>query len=398
MKRLFVGAFSLLLTLSLFGCGGVAQKLEETIPQGAATEEEIAHLEQLYAGRTALHGDLHDHAAGENSDGKYSLSQWKEMMTDKKDMDFAAIVNHGQLVHMRQPEWDEQYFIGGSEPGTYILLSDMSDACSQAEFDYSMLITDADAFEKILSAFPGFSYKDGFFKSYGINSREEFCRVVEAVQQAGGFVSLVHPLGYEAFISKDPLDYWFRDNTGFEVLNGLLGNADATENRLARDCWVKLLNAGKRVFATAGSDSHQLSNTETLTTVYSPAKNAKDILSVIRTGDFTAGPVGIRMCIGDTVTGGVGSFEEQKLTVAVGDTHSQQLRELNKYRLEIYTDKGLAFRQELSRFPETEYVTVTVDPDCRYYRAELFDITAGYTVAIGNPIWNEALYTGEVIQ
>ena len=41
MKRLFVGAFSLLLTLSLFGCGGVAQKLEETIPQGAATEEEI---------------------------------------------------------------------------------------------------------------------------------------------------------------------------------------------------------------------------------------------------------------------------------------------------------------------------------------------------------------------
>lgn len=398
MKRLFGGALSLLLTLSLFGCGGAAQKPEETVPQGAATEEEIAHLEQLYTGRTALHGDLHDHAAGENSDGKYSLSQWKEMMTNKKDMDFAAIVNHRQLVHMRQPEWDEQYFIGGSEPGTYILLSDMSDACSQAEFDYSMLITDADAFEEILSAFPGFSYKDGFSKSYGINTREEFCRVVEAVQQAGGFVSLVHPLGYEAFISKDPLDYWFRDNTGFEVLNGLLGNADAMENRMARECWVKLLNAGKRVFATAGSDSHQLSKTATLTTVYSPAQNAKDILSVIRTGDFTAGPAGIRMCIGDTVTGGVCSFEGQKLTIAVGDIHSHQYRSAIKYRVEVYTDAGLVYRQDLPQLKDMEYLSLDVDPNSRYYRVELYNITENYVFAIGNPIWNEALYTGEVIQ
>lgn len=397
MKRLLSGTLAVLMALGLCGCGSKPDNTAQE-PNYTATEAEIQNLEKHYQGRTALHGDLHDHAAGENSDGNYSLSQWKEMMTNKKDMDFAAIVNHRQLVHMRQPEWDEQYFIGGSEPGTYILLSDMSDLCSQAEFDYSMLITDADAFEEILSAFPGFSYKDGFFKSYGINSREEFCRVVEAVQQAGGFVSLVHPLGYETFISKDPLDYWFRDNTGFEVLNGLLGNADAMENRMARECWVKLLNAGKRVFATAGSDSHQLSNTATLTTVYSPAQNARDILDVIRTGDFTAGPAGIRMCIGDTVTGGVCSFEGQKLTIAVGDIHSHQYSSAIKYRVEVYTDAGLVYRQDLPQLKDTKYLSLDVDPNSRYYRVELYNITENYVFAIGNPIWNEALYTGEVIQ
>ena len=393
MKRIAGCVFSLLMVLSLLGCGGTAEKPAET---GTATEAEIAHLEQLYAGRTALHGELHDHAAGENSDGKYSLTKWKDMMLGEKDMDFAALVNHEQLNHMHQPDWDGQYFIGGSEPGT--VLDDMPLTCTSAKFDYSMMFADADAFESVLTAFPNFYYSDGFFQSYKIRQREEFCQVVKAVQDAGGFMNFVHPFMDGYMVSSEPLDYWFGNNVGFEVLNGLCGNADSTENRLARDCWVKLLDAGKRVFATAGSDSHQLSNTETLTTVYSPAHNSKDILQVIRTGDFTAGPVGIRMCIGNAVTGGVCSFAGQTLTVAVGDAHSRQLRELNKYRLEIYTDKGLVFRQELSRFPETEYVTVTVDPDSRYYRAELFDITAGYTVAIGNPIWNEALYTGEVIQ
>lgn len=395
MKRLLSGTLAVLMALGLCGCGSKPDNTAQE-PNYTATEAEIQNLEKHYQGRTALHGDLHDHAAGEGSDGKRTLLEWKRMMQEEKDMDFAAIVNHRQLVHMRQPEWDEQYFIGGSEPGANIY--DLSVACKNGSFDYSMIITDADAFEEILTSFPGFSYKDGFFKSYGINYREEFCRVVEAVQQAGGFVNFVHPLGDEYLASTDPLDYWFGDNTGFELINGLYGNMSARDNQEARLYWIKLLDLGKRVFATAGSDSHQLSNTATLTTVYSPAQNARDILDVIRTGDFTAGPASIRMCMGDTITGGVCSFEGQRLTIAVGDVHSQQYRAMNKYRVEVYTDAGLVLRQELPQIKNTEYLSLDVDPNSRYYRVEIYNVTEDYIFAIGNPIWNLALYTGEVLQ
>ena len=43
-----------------------------------ATEKDIQHLDSLYEGRRAFHGDLHNHAAtGGTSDGSRSLEHWK---------------------------------------------------------------------------------------------------------------------------------------------------------------------------------------------------------------------------------------------------------------------------------------------------------------------------------
>ena len=57
-----------------------------------ATQEEILHLDSLYAGRVAFHGELHDHAdTGGTSDGGKPLSHWRGAL-DALKMDFAAIV------------------------------------------------------------------------------------------------------------------------------------------------------------------------------------------------------------------------------------------------------------------------------------------------------------------
>ena len=47
-----------------------------------ATDADIAYLEELYSGRTAYHGELHDHSdSGGRSDGKQTLSVWKRHLT-----------------------------------------------------------------------------------------------------------------------------------------------------------------------------------------------------------------------------------------------------------------------------------------------------------------------------
>ena len=168
-------------------------------------------------------------------------------------------------------------------------------------------------------------------------------------------------------------------------------------NQESRDVWVKLLNMGKRVFATSGSDSHKLSNTVSLSTFYCKQQHADEIVKTARTGNFTAGPVGIRMCMGETMTGGVCSFDNQRLVISVGDFYSKQHNPKHTYRVDLYTDAGLVASQELTNTAETSYLALDVDPAARYYRAEVYNVTNDYIFAVGNPIWNSALYTGNVI-
>lgn len=384
--------------LSLCACNNAGSgETTQGVPDYTASESEVAKLEALYEGKIVLHGEFHDHAdTGGTSDGNNTLKQWKDMMFYINDMDFATVVDHRQVLHMRLPEWDSQYFIGGTEAGTAII--DLSSDCSQWSMHYNMIFDNPEDLELVLNQFPDkYQYIDDHFKYPGFK-KAEFMEVVKFVQQIGGFYTHVHPLGDKYIVSTNPEDYWFGDGMGFEVFCGYYGNMSAVNNLEARYYWVKMLDMGKRVFATSGSDSHRLSKTVSLSTFYCDAHHSREIVKTARTGNFTAGPVGIRMNIGDTMMGGLASFEAQRLVVAVGDFHSMEHDPKHTYRIDVYTDAGLVVSQELTDTEETRYFAMDVDPASRYYRVELYDVTEDYIFALGNPIWNSALYTGDYLE
>ena len=108
MKKLLSAVLTGALLLSLCACGN-AEPVEttEAAPNYTASQAEIDQLEKLYEGRIPLHGEFHNHAStGGTSDGKVDLRTWKDTMQYISDMDFAAIVDHKQVLHMRLPEWD----------------------------------------------------------------------------------------------------------------------------------------------------------------------------------------------------------------------------------------------------------------------------------------------------
>ena len=398
MKKTFTVVLAVLLLVSLCACGNAEPtepvETTEATPDYTASQTEIDLIERLYAGRVAYHGDLHDHAnTGGTSDGNNTLYDWKENMTLIKDMDFAVIADHKQVLHMRLPEWDDTYFIGGSEAATRV--GGLSDECTQWNMHYNMIVAEPESLENVLNQYPAkFLYIGDHFLNPEFQ-KKEFMEIIQTLMDNGGFFTHVHPLSVNYLVSTNPEDYWFGDGTGFEVLCGYYGNMSHEYNTNARRVWVEMLDMGKRVFVTAGSDSHRLSNTVSLSTIYSTEQKAKVLLNQVRAGDFTAGPVGIRSCIGENVTGSVCSFENQRLVVAVGDFHSKEYEPNHTYRIDVYTDAGLVASQELTDTTKASYFAMDVDPTSRYYRVEVYDVTEDYIFALGNPIWNTALYQGE---
>lgn len=390
MKKIISVILLLAIIFSLCACAGDTVEGEKTMTY-VANDADRETLEKLYADRQAYHGEFHNHAnTGGTSDGKNTLREWKEGMQYLYDMDFATIVDHKQVLHMRLDDWDNTMFIGGSEAATTI-----TDVNGESGFmHYNMIVSQPEDLENVLNAFlEKFLYVNDHF-GYPKFTRKEMMELVKCIQENGGFFTHVHPL-YEKYMkSYDPLEYWFGDGMGFEVLCGGDGNMSYPNNMKAREVWIQMLDAGKRVFATSGSDTHKMPSTVSLTTVYSPEQNATAILNVIREGDFTAGPVSIRMAMGENATGSVCSFENQRLVIAVSDFHSKEYMPGHTYRLDLYDETGLVFSQELEDPTHTNYFAIDADAGRRYYRAEVYDVTCDYIFAIGNPIWNEILYQG----
>lgn len=343
--------------------------------------KDSARLLSLYEGCRAYQGEMHDHSAsGGTSDGKCTLAQWREQLAALK-MDFAAILDHRQVRHMYQPEWEDGLFIPGTEPGTEISDSKAADA----HLHYNMLLPDRDLFEGLLNEFPEYEFTggvEGHFV-YPPFTRERFGQLIDAVKARGGF--FVHPHPKQVMTSDDPLDYWFRDETGLEVFYRAM---DSEFTKANYPLWVALLAAGKRVFACAGGDLHANTVNTAMTTIYAEAHSAKSFLPRLRAGDFTCGPVGIRMCVGDTRTGGVCAFAGQKLVVCVSDFHESVRFPDHAYRLCVLSDQGEVYSQPIS-CEEASFVSLNTQ-DWAFCRAEVFDETRGLRIAIGNPIWNRA--------
>lgn len=351
-----------------------------------ATSGDKSTLNALYKGRNPYHGEMHDHtASGGKSDGQQTLAKWKTEM-EKLKIDFATIVDHRQSRHMYLSDWDTGIFIGGSEPAAPKITDSKA---QQATMHYNMIFADAAKFEAVVKQFFTWENADhGIYYNYRSFSTEEFRQLIEAIRLGGGLFTHVHPKASGNYIvSDDPLDYWFADETCLEITTGASGNMCSEYNEQAYQLWVDLLELGKRVWASAGSDKHDLPNTSALTTIYSDAKDAEAYLSYMREGDFAAGSVGIRMCIGKTTMGGKGSFAGKRVIFSVGDMHESN-NAGHTYRVELYDDSGVIYESVLSDPTQTQYFAINADNDCKFYRVVVWDDTLGIRVAVGNPIWN----------
>ena len=211
MKRLFALILTICLLLGLCACGETSSPEQTTEPamDVTATDADIAKLDGLYTGKMAYHGEMHDHAdTGGYSDGKRKLDEWKAMMASLKDMDFAAIVDHKQVLHMTLRQWDNTLFIGGTEAGTKVA----GTSATQDTMHYAMYFADVDSFEKTLLAFPqqyryvpSEDYSNRYY--YGNFTYEEMGQLVQTVLSNGGFFTHVHPMGDSYMLSENPEDY-----------------------------------------------------------------------------------------------------------------------------------------------------------------------------------------------
>ena len=356
-----------------------------------AEESDIAALEMIYSGTQAYHGELHDHAAtGGTSDGKQPLVVWKAYMNEL-NMDFAAIVDHRQVLHMRHEDWDNTIFIGGSEASTTITDRE------GVKLHYNMTFARPEGLEIVLHQFPEFNFRiwsesdragcgGQMHFNYPSFTAARFSELCEAVYANGGFMSIVHPKAPGYVDSEDPADAWFADYTGVEVFYTPNMSRDNKYSRANYELWTGMLGVGKKVFATAGNDAHNMPSVEALSTIYSAEKDSQAYIELLRTGNFTAGPVGIRMAVGDTAMGGTVSFKDNRLVLSVADFHESVYDPNHSYRVDLISDEGIVFSQYIS-CEDTAYFAVDTQ-DVMFYRVEVWDTTLNSLLAIGNPIWN----------
>ena len=415
LKKIFSFLLCLILVASLFACGGnAAQPTEPTVPADpyAALEADVAALDSAYKDRIAYHGELHDHAdTGGTSDGHRTLAQWKTGMAEV-GIDFATIVDHRQILHMELEDWDSSLFIGGSEAGAVV---PNLQAATSSKAHINLLFANSQDFVDAVTAYDAQVDNLGFmaqeyaadydgpeadklaggwhytplYYDYNRPSKENLATLIQIVRDHGGMFVLVHPKSPNYIVSDNPLDYWFADYTGLEVFYGFGGYAPSRSVTMQNyQLWKDLLSMGKKVWCTAGSDKHKAPNTDALTTVYSEAKDAAVYMGHIASGDMVCGPVGIRMTIGDATMGGETAFAGQRVIFSVGDFHESAYSEKHTYQVEVYTDKGLVFKQKLSDPTQLTYFALDADPEASFYRVEVWNTTTNMLHALGNPIWN----------
>lgn len=378
------------------------QSTQTTAPQQEgylATDADIALLEALYSGRTAFHGELHDHSdSGGTSDGKQTLSIWKITMPNV-GMDYAAILDHRQVLHMYLPEWDNTFFIGGSEAATTI--TDRPEDSNR--FHYNMVFAEPEGLLDVITSIPEYKYREWTEQdregcggqmhfNYPQMTAARFNQVIDKVKENGGLFVIPHPSSTNGEVPENAMELYFQDYIGYEVFYGH-GNDDSNNPKTEANykLWTDLLAGGARVWASAGNDAHNFPQAKCLSTVYSEKGEAGSHITHLRVGDFTAGPVGIQMCVGDTPMGTTGTFAGQRLVFRVGDFHQDLALDRYTFRVTLMDDKGVVFSEEMNG---TEVKTFAIDADksAKFYRVEVYNVTRDKLTALGNPIWNEAKY------
>jgi len=401
------------------------QSIKTTIPTASADDQ--AALDATYAGTAVRYGEMHNHtnsgplrddgtgtSYSTGADGKNSLTEWMAEM-DRLKMDFAFIVDHGMSIHMYNENFKSDYFIGGTEPGTTITDSKASPKSPH----YNMLFADPAKLESIFFKYES-KYKPirwnlenfptaqtpsevGYRVKYPTFTTAEFAQLAKDVYAAGGLLVQVHPK-YDSYIySDDPMDYYFADYSGFEITTGSGGNMMYKDNNEAYETWVELLNMGKKIWATAGSDRHRLPDISGMTVMYTKTDNSADYMETVRQGNMAPGWVGIRMNVGTTAMGGETDFTGNRLQFSVGDIYNSGQKDYvntpdpyvagHTYRVELYDDGGLLMAANIDPL-QMNYFAIDCDETAMYYRVVVWDETDNERIGVSNPIWNTA-YTAE---
>ena len=385
MKKILSLILVFLVVFSLVACTAEEKDGGKKKINATATEEDIAALDALYAGLEVHHGQLHDHSnSGRNSDGKATLVEWKAGMP-AVGMEYVALMDHRQTDHMYHEEWDKTLFLSGTEAMTYI--NDRDEKYNK--YHYNMIVNDVKDMETILkNHMSTYMLVDGLFQ-YNPMSSTEFTQIIQEVLAAGGYFVIPHPTSTAPEVSDDPLEYYFCDGIGYEVFYHISESKSAQDEATKANykIYTGLLAAGKKVYASAGSDVHNLPTNRALSTVYSSQKLDTAYIEQLRKGNYTAGPVGVKMAIGDTVMGGTTDFNGKRIVVSVGDFHKDFAN--GKYQLKLISDKGTVATVDLKN-TDTSYFAFDADESAKFYRVEIHDTTQDYSLlAMGNPIWND---------
>ncbi len=375
-----------------------AQKHVKAYKRDWTTDTEDAHrvigtsradftaLDVRYENKKAYYADQHTHTkCGGTSDGTYPMEKWVATM-DELQLDFAIIVDHRQMRGFFLPEWDTDRFVYGTEPGGGItdLNAMRPGSATNGSFHYNMLFRDKHDLALVLANFPEFKFKgDRLTGKFGYPkfTRERFDELVAYVQSIGGMV--VHPHPATLMASYDPLDYYFGERTYLETLYGSCGSHASFRNYAL---WLKILDAGKHMLTAGGSDTHGKTSNAVVSTMYCTERTGAACFDCMKSGDYTVGGFGIKMCIDGKPMGSELAYRDgMKLTLRIDDYFAPNMQDNTAYELRIYTDKGLAYASMFSG-KEKQAISLEVQKR-RFYRAEVFDLTHGYRVAVGNPIW-----------
>lgn len=364
------------------------QGIKTEVPTAEQTDVEA--LLAAYGDRIVRYGELHNHSkSGPQADGNNSIAEIKAEM-EKLGIDFYTLVDHRQSSHMYDEDWDNSMFIGGSETSSRIADRETGKNAPH----YNLVFADVKKFEQFVAAFDKFYYyadqpENGVTFNLNNMTMAELREMSAVMREYGGMLVHVHPKYISYIVSDDPLDYYFGEYTGIEIMTTGSSNYDSSHirNYDAYKLWLDLLDLGKKVYATHGNDNHRLPNINSLSAIYTSEKDANEYMDRLLAGDFAPGWVGIRMTVGDTLMGGTTSFEGQRLVFSAGDMFAGKYDASHEYVVRLYDDGGLLMESELDP-TGMNYYALDADPEARFYRVEVYDLTLDQYVAVGNPIWN----------
>ncbi len=342
-------------------------------------------LDVRYEGKKAYYGDQHMHTAcGGTSDGTYPMNKWVARMNELK-IDFAFVVDHRQMRGFFLPEWDTDRFVYGTEPGGSISdLKGRRPGPGTHGFHYNMLFRDKHDLALVLANFPEYKFKgDRLTGKFGYPgfTRARFDELVAYLHSIGAMI--VHPHPTAIMSSTEPSDYSFGEYTYFETLYNTYDAVDSFHNY---NMWVRMLNEGLHVYTAGGTDSHGAPSNAVVSTFYCKERTGSAAFDCMKSADYAVGAFGMKMCIDGQPMGSRLAYRDgMKLSLRVDDLFGPEREKNHAYELRVYTDRGLAYAAMFDG-KQPQALSLEVQKR-RYYRAEVFDLSAECRVSVGNPIW-----------